>query len=592
MTRTRAFGRAGSAILLAGLIAAAACGHDRSPYVGQRELVIDADASVPDAPTPTCGLQCSIDGRSVIQTCTGEIVETCPPDLACGGARCQEPCAAAAADRSSNGCEFYFQMPRYSPKFPQSCYAAFLVNASTKPITLALDREGEVLDLSKALFRTNPGETALIPLEGPIPPGESAILFVADRPPNVPWEFGYIACPDGVVPAALVNVGSGTRLDTAFHLKSSAPVGAVTMYPFGGAASYIPSATLLFPVATWGKEHLIVNGWESIGVNGSTTDPAAQIVASEDGTEVTINPTADIQDGVGVAGTGARIPRTYRLDKGELLQLVQTEELSGSIVSSNKPTTVFGGHSCALIPGRVMACDTLHQQLPPFEQWGNEYVGVGYRPRLKSEHEPMPYRIVAARDGTVLDYDPAVPPGAPITMSAGEVVTFTSGTGDAFVVRSQDSEHPFYLAAYMSGNDPGFGGHGDPEFVNVVPTHQYLSSYSFYADPTYDDSSLVVVRARTGGAFKDVWLECAGNLTDFQPIGTRGKYEFTRVDLARNGGPGATFGDKVCQNGLQRMRSEGPFTATVWGWAFCASYAYPGGMAQRKLVDTPLVDVH
>jgi len=36
------------------------------------------------------------------------------------------------------------------------------------------------------------------------------------------------------------------------------------------------------------------------------------------------------------------------------------------------------------------------------------------------------------------------------------------------------------------------------------------------------------------------------------------------------------------------MRSEGPFTATLWGWDFAASYAYPGGMAHRKLVETPL----
>ncbi|MDF2697550.1 MAG: hypothetical protein K0S65_5933, partial [Labilithrix sp.] len=548
MRRARALRGVGSAVLVAGLIAAAACGDDRSGFVRPPELVVDA--STPDG--PSCGFQCSIDGRSVVQTCTGEVVETCPPELACGAARCQEPCAAAAEDRSSNGCEFFFQMPRFSALFPQSCYATFVVNSSTKPITLSLDREGQPLDISKALFRTNPGETTLIPLEGPIPPGESAILFVADRPPNsdVTPEADYIPCPTGVVPAALVNLGTGTRLGTAFHLKSSAPVGAVAMYPFGGAASYIPSATLLFPVATWGNEHLIVNGWESV----HTGDPAAQIVASEDDTEVTVNPTTDIQNGFGVAGTGARVPMTYRLGKGEFLQLVQTEELSGSVVSSNKPTTVFGGHGCGLVPSRNGACDILNQQLPPFEQWGNEYVGVGYRPRLLSEREPMPYRIVAARDGTVLDYDPAVPPGAPITLSAGEVVTFTSGTGDAFVVRSQDAEHPFYLAAYMSGCSPDFGGRGDPEFVNVVAAKQYLSSYSFYADPTYKESSLVVVRAKTGDAFKDVWLECAGNLTGFQPIGTRGDYEFTRVDLARNGGPGATFGDKTCRNGLQRMR--------------------------------------
>ncbi len=39
------------------------------------------------------------------------------------------------------------------------------------------------------------------------------------------------------------------------------------------------------------------------------------------------------------------------------------------------------------------------------------------------------------------------------------------------------------------------------------------------------------------------------------------------------------------------MKSDGPFTATVWGWDVAASYAYPGGMAQRKLVETPLAPI-
>ena len=44
---------------------------------------------------------------------------------------------------------------------------------------------------------------------------------------------------------------------------------------------------------------------------------------------------------------------------------------------------------------------------------------------------------------------------------------------------------------------------------------------------------------------------------------TRGEYELVRVDLQRNGGPGQAFGDKVCQTGLHRMKSEGPFTAMI-----------------------------
>ncbi|OJY17151.1 MAG: hypothetical protein BGO98_13475 [Myxococcales bacterium 68-20] len=584
--------RAGCVVVLV-LGAAGACGDDRTSFT-QREEVFQIDASTEAA---VCGFQCSVDGRSIVDTCTDEVVETCPPELACGAARCQEPCAAAAADRSSNGCEFYFQLPAIpnDPRAPQSCFAAFVVNTSMQPLELSLEREGKVLDLSKALFRTNPGDASLLPLEGPVPAGESAILFVADQTGEVAlattwFDHKYQPCPVGVVPALVADFATGTRFDASFHLKANVPASVVTMYPWGGAASYVPSATLLFPPATWGKEHVIVNAWES----ATTGVPSAQIVASEDGTEVTLDPTEDVQGGLAVKGTAARVPTTYHLDKGEFLQLVQSRELTGSVVVSNKPTTVFGGHSCMMVPSSKAACEVANQQLPPFEQWGHEYVGVGYRPRVGNEHETMYYRIVAARDGTVLDYDPAPPPGAPIAMSARQAVTFTSGVGDAFVVRTQDAEHAIYLAAYMA-NGQDVGGYGDPEFVNVVPAGQYLSSYSFYADPTYAETSLVVVRAKAakarGANFEDVWLECAGDLTGWKPIGTRGDYEFMRVDLARGHGAGDRFGDKVCQNGLQRMRSTGPFTATLWGWDKYASYAYPGGMAQRKLVTTPLVSV-
>lgn len=603
---------AGGVILGAGLVAACivACSSDpNTKFEEQQAPTFEPDASVSAADAADaadCPVQCSLDGRSIVRTCTGEVVQTCPDDLACGAGTCQAPCDAAAADRSSNGCEFYLQPPLFTKQYGQSCYAAYVVNTSVQPVELALEFQGTPLDISKSTFSTLPGDATLISHTGPIAPGESVILFVSDRAANGPTASNLSPCPSGVVPARLGDVlPAGTGIGASFHLTTNVPVSLAAIYPFGGAASFVPSATLLLPVATWGQQHLIVNAWERITYQPafSGAGPSAHIVASEDGTDVTIQPTHAIQDGNGVIGTGAQVPVTYRLDKGQVLQLDQAEELTGSVVMSSKPTSVFGGHECMFIPSARSACDTALQQLPPFEQWGSEYVGAGYRPRLGDESEPMPYRIVAARDGTQLDYDPAAPPGAPLTLSAGEAVTFWASTGQPFVVRTQDVDHPIYLAAFMAGSGQArngqdflgprdFAGNGDPEFVNVIPTGQYLSSYSFFADPTYEETSLVIVRSKTGGRFEEVWLDCAGNLDGFQPVGTRGDYEWLRVDLARGGKPVLRPDGKTCQNGLQRMKSNGAFTATLWGWAQYASYAYPGGMALRKLVKTPLPAVH
>jgi len=587
--------RIGAPLVLATLLAAA-CTVERNPFDGRHDKLPANDGGL-DA-GEECRWQCSLDGRAVIDTCTGDVVETCKPELACGEAVCQEPCNAAAADRRSDGCDFYFQSPRFHKKklVPKSCHALFVVNTSALPADLALEFEGAELDISRSLFRTAPGDATLIQHTGPLPPGESAILFVADGPPGQPYFSNKpIPCPEGTVAATYAEgIPEGSGLGSAFRLHTNVPVAATTMYPFGGSKSYLPSASLLLPVSTWSTEHVLVNGWEvtTAGI------PSAQILAAEDGTEVTIHPRKDIADGPEWVGGLAGKPLTQTLARGQLLQLAQPEELSGSIVTSNKPTTIFGGSSCSYIPATSGACDALYQQIPGYANWGSEYVGVGYRPRLGNEGELVGYRIVAARDGTRLDYDPAPPAGAPITMSAGEVAFFAHGTGDAFVVRTQDAEHPIYVAQYMSGAEQGFAGaaggwssfgaEGDPEFVNVIPAGQYLSTYSFYADFSYRNTSLVVVRSKTRGTFHDVWLECADNITDFKPVGVRGDYEWARVDLGTNGKPGLTTDAGVCSFGLHRMRSEGAFTATLWGWDDYASYAYPGGLAQRKLVSIPL----
>ena len=589
-----------SAVLGLGFVASGTggCSDERDGFAPPNAGFL-TDAGSEAAAPEECFQQCSLDGRAVIDSCTGEALEQCADDQACGAAKCQEPCAAAEAARSSNGCNFYFAMHRYEQTWPQSCYAAFVVNTSNQPATLTLERKGEKLDISNAVFRAVSNSTELEHLEGAIPPGESAILFLSD------WDRGkartvgekayHIGCPYGTKPAIEADFGTfNSAIGDAFRLASDVPVGLTSMYPYGGAASFIPSATLVFPVSAWAKEHVVVNGWEATYGN-----PMTQIYASEDDTEVTLIGKVNVGNGSGFKGAAAGDPMTIRLQKGQFAQIVQTAELTGSLVFSNKPTITLGGNTCAFLPHQAGACDTLAQQIPPFEQWGTEYAGVGYRPRTAGEDELIWYRLVAARDGTELDYEPVKPAGAPLTMAAGELALFRARASEPFIIRSRDAEHPFYLGAHMSGGGgdpnfgiPTFGGMGDPDFVNVVPTGQYMSSYSFYADSTYPEHSLVIVRKKTRGEFKDVWLECAGNLPDFRPIDTAGQYEYTRVDLSRLFRPGDKFGDKQCRTGLQRMKSEGPFAATLWGWGSYASYGYPGGLANRKLVGFSLSGVN
>jgi hypothetical protein len=247
-----------------------------------------------------------------------------------------------------------------------------------------------------------------------------------------------------------------------------------------------------------------------------------------------------------------------------------------------------------------MACDGLHQQIPPVRALGHEYVAINHPDRY-STHEEQPWRIVGVVDGTILTYDPAPPVKAPGKLDSGEFGEFWSG--DPFIVKSQDADHPFYVASYMTGcmqytqasdNDC----RGDPEFVNVVPPQQYLPSYTFFTDPTYSETHLIVVRKRSRDAFADVDLDCAGTLGEWQNLGT--DYQWTYFTVTS--GNFEKNGD--CDNGRHEIKSGGLFGLTVWAWGSAAtggsfgangaepgfytqavSYAYPAGASVQPITN-------
>ena len=512
----------------------------------------------------TCASQCSADLQSIID-CNGVVQQTCPDNLACGPElTCIPACEAATATKSTVGCEYYAQST------VGWCFAMYIANTWKAPITISVENNGASLDIASiARIPTGNGQSmTYTPLpNGELPPNEVAILFL-----------GGFNCPAGVTPPPSTT--------GAVHVTTSAPVVAYDIDPYGGGASAITSATLLVPTSAWDTNYVAVAPWP---FGNNSTPPKLTIIAAEDATDVTISPTVDIAGGIingqPVPGTPMGVPMTYSLMKGQTLSFEQQAELTGSAILSTKPVGVIGSSGCINID--ACCCDGAHQQIPPVRALGSEYVAVRYRNRVEGLEENTPWRIVGAVDGTTLTYEPAPPDGAPLTLGSGQIASFRSSS--PFVVKSQDDDHPFYLAGYMTGGGD-FGNAGDPEFVNVIPARQYLSRYVFFADPTYPETNLVLVRSKGGdGQFKDVTLDCAGTIGGFQPLGTSGNYEYARFDLVR----GNFEKQGNCDNGRREMSSDAPFGLTVWGWGTSAtepgftstyvSYAYPAGAGVQQI---------
>ncbi|WP_437337644.1 IgGFc-binding protein [Sorangium sp. So ce394] len=539
-----------------------------------------------------CEYTCSNDLKKVI-SCNGVTIEECGPEFGCVNAKCEpNPCEAAEKSKSSYGCDYWALKTALMPTTKGACFAAMVANTWDLPVKINVERGGEHLPVENFAYiptwnpTTSRVDYAEYDANAGLAVGQVAILFLSRKSAGASVED----CP--AVGALDLETGvSGTGRGTAFHITTDYPVVAYQMLPYGGGKAAFTSATLLLPTSAWDTNYIAINGY-SESESASPDDypgsyPSLAVVAHQNETEVTIRPGVDIVGGTGVEPATSGMAKTYTLNAGEFLQITQPAELTGSPIQSTKPVGVFGAHACMLVPSGVGDCDSGQQQIAPVRATGSEYAAVRYRDRIEGSNESPPWRIVGMVDGTSLTWEPSKPDGAPESIEQGKVYEFEAE--GPFVVKSQDGSHPFYVGQYMTGGNQ-YSTIGDPDWVNVIPPSQYLDYYVFFTDPTYPETSLVVVRTRSklNNEFADVQLDCAGKLDGWEPIGD-GNYEYTIVDLTT--GNFESVGD--CANGRHEMRSDLPFGVTVWGWGaiqqnYRVSYAYPAGAGFLPINDVEI----
>lgn len=523
-----------------------------------------------------CVLSCSPEFDQVL--CDETVVETCDEGSYCVDGGCQplSACDAAALLQRSEGCDFWAVKTELNLEAQGACFAVFVANTGTTPAHLGVAHGNTVLPVNNfARIPKGQGQDLVFePYNNALglPVGEVAILFLSRGPGKYP------NCPAGpAVPEETQIAGTGRGL--AFHITSDVPVAAYQMQPFGGGSGAVTAASLLLPTSVWDSSYIAVNA----GAASTSGSPLLTFIARESDTNITLRPKVAVLSGQGVQGGPAGVPITYTLAHGESLQISQAAELTGSTVIADKPFAMFGGSTCLNVPTNAHACDGAHQQIPPVRALGHAYAAVRYRDRVPGNVESPPWRLVGAAKDTQLVWSPAKPPGAPSTLTLGQVAEFNAP--GPFHVRSQDEDHPFYASAYMTGGQ-AFGGAGDPEWVNLIPAAQYQRRYIFFTDPTYSETELLVVRREQDGEFADVILDCTGPLVAWKPL-TEG-LEWTRVQLVT--GNFKKVG--LCANGRHEISSAQPFGVTVWGWGSAASesvytkfvsYAYPAGATIRPI---------
>ena len=464
-------------------------------------------------------------------------------------------CDEAAEIPSSVGCEFYpLALPQGTGQWGDTAFLVSNVAPGSAHVVLE-DRDGVVAELDLA-------------------PGESQPMIVGS-------DHQLLA-------------QSGLQL-RGYRLTSNAVLQVFVVVP--PQRTPTADASIALPVNALGQRHRIA----TYPGNGGFVDLGQQwvsIVAPGDETEVTVEIVGE--DTVTLMGNGypaldasidGQDQFTATLDALEVLVVAASpidpesgeadNDLTGSLVLSNKPVAVYSGTLPVYVPqppiGESLCCaDLLAEAVPPTTALGWRYAAVKFDPLGA---EPDVWRFVGDHDGTVVTLSGGV--DDVLELDAGELVDVQ--TPESFVA---EGTRPFALLHFMTGSEMVAGSQkgpaidtvdcgpvftpGDPAMSWVYPRGNWLTRYLFTVDisdgaPWCRDRLTVVAAA-------DEWDLIEHNGRPL-PEGT----PLADGELLR-----AYIGAEEGTHDLVAPDDVG-FEVTAYGYADDGSYVFAGGVGVQVL---------
>ena len=528
--------------------------------------------------------RCSAGGASEI--CGDDGLWTVAQDcaaagLTCFAGQCQSPCTRDPKNQSNSGCDYWaVDMDNH-------------IMAQNGPFALIVSNLSEHNARVKITRKDAAGQQAVVVVERDVPSGELSIFDLPNR-----------------------NMGAAGIFWSAYRVESTAPIVAYQFNPLDNVDVFSNDASLLLPSNTYGREYFVVSRFELLGqgaTQGSTLPYRGEInvVAAAAATNVTVVPTCQTQAGTNMPTMMPGQSYTYALEPYQVLNIKSNQnngDLTGTLVTADKPIAVFGGHEAALSADACCA-DHLEHQMFPVATWGEIYVATKSKPRGL---EPDYWRIMASQDGTTVSFAP----GVATTRTLGRGQWFEFSTTQDFVV---SADKPISVAQLLASSGevvsprmfsdctlgqacapgysceivdfftgesvcyppactPGVGscpqGHvcatyndgstgcsavGDPTLIMVPPTKQFRKDYVFLSPNKYAQDFINVVAPATASVTLDGALIPAANFTTI----AGSSWKVARVAVG---------------DGTHKVVANEPVSVIAYGYDRDVSYGYAAGL--------------
>ncbi|MFU8802583.1 MAG: hypothetical protein ACNA8W_02130 [Bradymonadaceae bacterium] len=453
-------------------------------------------------------------------------VERCESGTTCSLGRCEGGCAGDLKERSNLGCDYIsIRHDQYRPPL-----------GTGTPHSVVVSNPGQVQAI---LDITSPE----IPVSFPVSIVEPMSSLVLDFPTT----------------HTVSQPGVSRQI---FRISSDQPVIATQFAPLNnpGAGRETSDASLLLPNNVLGQEYVTL-GWRALSPRGTYVD----IVAASPGT-TNVRVSSPIRLSGGTAGSvEAGGQTTFTIHANQVLHLIDDQgsgatpeqrDISGIVIEGTQAIAVFTGATLVNIPdgpNAIAAGDHIEQQMFPVNAWGQAYIGAPFNPR--SADDFMIFRVLAARDGTTVEFDPPVNGTATTTLNRGEYFEYRSS--EAILVTA---DRPIQLGQYMVGGsiEPRVGD-GDPAFVLPPAIEQYRDEYVFLVPANYR-RNFVTITVPIG-----VEVTLNGSVvpaSEFSPFAS-GQWQYAIVAIT---------------GGIHTASADETFGLLVHGYDYYISYAFAGGI--------------
>ena len=208
------------------------------------------------------------------------------------------------------------------------------------------------------------------------------------------WSQNFTVAANGVtvidVPLSGENTGSGIVAGRGILIQSNDSINVFT----STYQNYTFESGQVLPESSLGNSYR-VDSYHGIPNYGNLHKSQLLVVATQDGTQVSITPSVNT-----MGGNTAGVPFLVNLNAGQSYQLqaaTDALDLTGSLVVATaqsgtcRPFLVIGGSGCASVPGACNACDVIFEQLIPTNAWGTRYFTVPILSLIHISEPTRPY---------------------------------------------------------------------------------------------------------------------------------------------------------------------------------------------------------